>query len=183
MDLSQWLIVLGLAAAIVGFVVTAFSLNSLIRTSNRMWAHPKKEMNRAISQVLCDEPDYQAAARRIDDIERSYVVIAKGEAYLDLRRLAARRAFTAATDKGASFEDISTRFHRMREVGFYSECSELAILVEFAYACFEYGHQEEGLRVLAQARERFHHTAIDSQSRLPELIEWCGQLLKSIDAS
>jgi hypothetical protein len=43
MDLSQWLTVLGVAAAIVGFVVTAFSLNSVIRTSNRMWAHPKKD--------------------------------------------------------------------------------------------------------------------------------------------
>jgi hypothetical protein len=182
MGLSQWLTVLGVAAGILGLVVTLFSLHSVIRASNRMWVDPKKEMNLAISQVLREELDYQTAARRIDDIERRHVVVAKGTAYIDLRRLAARKAFVAAMDKGASFEDISARYQRMCDLGFYSILSELATFVEFAYACLESGHGEEGLHALLQARERLPAAPIDSQSRLSVLIERCEQLLKSGDA-
>jgi hypothetical protein len=182
MDASQWPTILGVAVGILGFVVTALSVNHIIRTSNEAPERSKTELTNAIRQVLREEKDYQTAARRIDDIERRYAVVAKGTAYIDLRRLAARKAFVAATDKGASFEDISARYQRMCDLGFYSIPSELATLVEFAYACLESGHREEGLHVLLQARERLQAAPIDSQSRLSVLIERCGQLLESGDA-
>jgi hypothetical protein len=110
-------------------------------------------------------------------------VVAKGASYRDLRRLAARMAFDAAIDKGsASFEDISTRYQRMCELGFRSIRSELTALIQFAYACLEHGHPDEGLRVLAQARERLPALTNDPRRlRLSMLIERYGQLLESSD--
>jgi hypothetical protein len=182
MDASQWPTVLGVAVGTLGFVITALSLNHIIRTSNEVPECSKTELTNAINQVLREETDYQTAARRIDEIAFRYVVVSKGTAYLDLRRLAARKAFVAATDKGASFEDISARYQRMCDLGFCSILSELVTLVEFAYVCLESGHREEGLHVLLQARERLHAAPIHSQSRLSVLIERCGQLLGSGNA-
>jgi hypothetical protein len=180
MDASQWLTVLGLAGVALGLIFTLLSLNHVIRTSNTVEDFPTSAMTNAIRQVLREEADYQTAARRIDEIERRYVVVAKGASFRDLRRLAARIAFDAAIDKGASFEEISTRYQRTCELGFLSIRSELVTLVQFAYACLEYGNLDEGLRVLALARERLPAVTIDSQQlRLSVLIERCRKLLLS----
>jgi hypothetical protein len=182
MDTSLWLTVLGMGGLAFGLIFSLLSLYHVIRTSNTVEEFHSSAMRNAISQVLGGEADYQNAARRIDEIERRFVVVAKGASYRDLRRLAARMAFDAAVDKGASFEDISTRYQRMCELGFRSIRSELTALVQFAYACFEYGRRDEGLQVLAQASERLPAVTNDSlRLRLSMLIEQYGRWLESSD--
>jgi hypothetical protein len=80
-------------------------------------------------KVLRDAPRYAAAARRIDAIERRYVRTAGDTERLGLRRSAARMAFIAATDKGASFESVAKRFRACCALGFNDVFSELAVLV------------------------------------------------------
>jgi hypothetical protein len=133
----------------------------------------------AINRVLHEEREYGAAVRRIDDIERRYLRAAELEERLELQRLAARRAFEAATDMGASFEEVSTRFRRLCWLGFHSTSAEMGKLIQFAYACVEYGHREEGLRLLARAHERLPESRLNPQSRVPALLKRCRQLLES----
>jgi len=86
---------------------------------------PETAMLLEIVQVLRDEPQYAFAARRIDNIVRQYVTVAKADKQLGLQRSAARMAFIAATDKAASFETVSERFRAMCALGFDLLSSEL----------------------------------------------------------
>jgi hypothetical protein len=134
-----------------------------------------------IVQVLKEEPLYEVAGNRIDAIERRYLTLAADEEKLGLRRSAARMAFVAATDKGASFEAITERFRARCALGFDDVFSELAVLVEFAHACADHAQRDTGLEVLKSARERLaesgllpSHTGAREQSKL---IESCRRRL------
>ena len=140
-----------------------------------------------IVQVLHDEPRYEAAGRRIDDIERRFVMAAESDERLGLRRSAARMAFIVATDKGAPFEAVSKRFRARCALGFEDVFSELTVLVEFAHACSEFGERDAGLRVLGQARERLSGTGRRPRSafvrRQSEYMELCRRCLEGGDGA
>jgi hypothetical protein len=115
-------------------------------------------------QVLRDEPEHDVAGRRIDEIERRFVTAAEPGERLELQRFAARIAFIAATDKGAPFEAVSERFRARCALGFEDVFSELAVLLEFAHACGDFGEREAGLSVLEQARARLGGSGMTPRS-------------------
>jgi hypothetical protein len=139
-----------------------------------------------IVKILRDEPRYAVAGRRIDKIGRHYAATVTEEERLGLQRSVARMAFIAATDKGASFETVSKRFWARYALGFDNVCSELAVLVEFAYACAEFGKRNAGFRVLAQAQERLDGSGMKPRSAFVRqqtmLIEACQRRLKGDEA-
>jgi hypothetical protein len=95
-------------------------------------------------------------------------------------------AFIAATDKGASFETVSKRFRARCALGFDDVFSELAVLVEFGYACAEFGKRKAGLRVLGLARDRLDCSGMTRRSAFvrqqSELIEQCRRRLEGGEA-
>jgi hypothetical protein len=143
---------------------------------------PDISMLREIVQVLQDEPRYEAASRRIDEIEQRYVATAGADERLGLQRSAARMAFIAATDKGASFETIAARFRSRCALGFDDLFSELAVLVEFAHACADHDQRDRGLRVLGEARERLAGSGLNPRStgarQHAHFIDLCRQRLE-----
>jgi hypothetical protein len=140
--------------------------------------HPRENaMLLEIVQVLKDERDYVTVASRIDEIERRYVDAAEGDERRALQQLAARHAFSAATELGASFGEVSARFHRISEIGFYSPSTEMTVLIEFAEACGSFGYREQGLQILDQARQRLPATGLKLQSEVLAVIERCRQRL------
>jgi hypothetical protein len=140
---------------------------------------PETAMQLEIIQVLEDESEYEVAARRIEEIERRYVAAADEEERLALQQSAARWTFIAAADTGTLFKEVAARFHRICEIGFSGPHSELAVLVEFADVCNSFGHWEEGLRVLARARERLPDWGFKLQSKVVDLLDRCQRRLES----
>jgi hypothetical protein len=145
---------------------------------------PETAMLLQIVQVLREEQKYETAARRIDEIERHFVSAASPSKRRTLRRSAARMAFVAATDKGASFETVSERFRARCGLGFIDIASELAVLVEFAYACCEFRQRAAGLRVLGRARRKLAGSSMKSGSRFvrlqTKLMEQCRRRLEEL---
>ena len=139
---------------------------------------PETAMALEIVQVLKDDLEFDTAASRIEEIELRYVAAAEGEDCLVLQQVAARLALIAATDLGASFQDVSARFHRICEIGFSSPHSEILVLIEFADVCCSFGHREEGLRVLAQASGRLPESGLKLQSAVSVVIEGCRKRLE-----
>ena len=143
---------------------------------------PDTAMVLEMTHVLLDEPRYAVAAGRIDAIARRHLTSAEAHHRLVFERSAARMAFMAATDKGASFAALSKRFRARCALGFDLLFSELAVLVEFAYACGELGEREAGLAVLGQAQERLAGSGLKPHSVFfrehSEFIEQCRQRLE-----
>jgi hypothetical protein len=134
-----------------------------------------------ILEVLRVEPAYATVANRIAEIERRHVAAAGTDEKLTLQRSAARMAFAAATDKGAPFEEVVTRFRRVCELGFSLLFSELANFVEFAHVCGLHRCAEEGLAALDQARVRLEGSGLKPESAFFRqqvvMIEQCRQRL------
>jgi hypothetical protein len=134
-----------------------------------------------IVQVLKEEPCYEVAGRRIDEITRRYLTMAAEQERHCLQRSAARMAFSAATDKGASFETITRRFRARCALGFDDVFSELAVVVEFADVCADHAQCATGLRVLEDARGRLASSGLlpnhKGARELSKLIESCRQRL------
>jgi len=135
-----------------------------------------------IAKVLRDEPRYSVAARRINEITRSFLPTVAQEKQLDLRRSAARMALIAATDIGAAFETVAKRFRARCVLGFDDVFSELAVFIDFAYACADSCKRKAGLRVLGQAQERLDGSGMKLRSEFvrhqSRLIEQCRRLLE-----
>ncbi len=144
---------------------------------------PHTAMLLEIVQVLKDEPRYDQAGRRIDEIERRYVTTATAEERLGLQRSAARMALIAATDKGAAFDTIADRFQARCMLGFDDLFSELAVLVEFAHACADHTRRATGLQVLGQARERLADSGLPPGHKgareQTKVIEFCRRRLEN----
>jgi hypothetical protein len=141
---------------------------------------PDTAMLLEIVKVLRTVPRYAAAARRIDAIEQRYVRAAGEQERLGLRRSAARMAFFAATDKGASFEAVAKRFRARCSLGFDDVFSELAVLVEFGYACAEFGKRKTGLRALGLAQQRLEGSGVKPAAYVHQsgFIEQCHRRLE-----
>lgn len=132
---------------------------------------PEDAMLLDIVQVLRTQHDHRVAIRQIEEIEQRYVNEAPSEEQLVLRQVAASMVFMALISKRAPFDEVTTHFNRICDLGFHSSHSECAVLLEFASTCGSFGYWEKGLELLAMARARLPVWAFKESSRITAIIE------------
>ena len=135
----------------------------MVRTDRKQRSH-HSAMMREIVTVLQTEPRYALAVRRIDAIERRYLESAPTAERISLQQSAARMALIAATDKDASYSALARRYLARTALGFWSVESELAVVLDFAFACADNRKRKAGLAALSQADQVINKPGVKRRS-------------------